>query len=78
MVVDAKKGAIVQRIPVAGAQLLHNIAIDPAGIVYVSDLFTGKIHRIKGQEVTTYLENLQGPAACWCPEAISISTRAQD
>jgi sugar lactone lactonase YvrE len=41
---------------------LHNIAIDPSGTVYVSDMFTGKVHRIKGQDVSTYIENLRMPA----------------
>lgn len=62
VVVDVEKGAIVERIPIEGARLLHNIDIDPQGVVYVSDMFTGKVHRIEGSTVTTYLENLRGPA----------------
>ncbi len=62
VVVDAKKAAIVQRIPIRGARLLHNIAIDPSGTVYVSDMFTGRVFKIRGQEVSTYLENLRSPA----------------
>ena len=53
---------IVQRIPVSGASLLHNITIDPAGVLYVSDMFTGKVHRIEGQQVTTYVENPRSPS----------------
>jgi hypothetical protein len=51
VVVDTKKAAIVQRIPVPDARFLHNIAI-AAAIVYVSDTFTGKVYRIQNQQVS--------------------------
>ncbi|MBS1975464.1 MAG: ATP/GTP-binding protein, partial [Bacteroidetes bacterium] len=47
VVIDADKAAIVTHIKIEGAQLLHNIAIDKKGIVYVSDLFAGKIYKIE-------------------------------
>jgi hypothetical protein len=53
VVVDTMKAAIVQRIPVPDARLLHNIAIDAAAIVWVSDMFTGKVHRTQNQQVST-------------------------
>ena len=61
VVVDITKAAIVERIPVDGAMLLHNIDIAPDGTVYVSDLFTGKVHAIKDGTVSTYVEGLTGP-----------------
>lgn len=62
VVIDVEKAAIVERIPIKGARLLHNIDIDAKGVVYVSDMFGGKVHRIEESKVSTYLENLRGPA----------------
>lgn len=59
-VIDLKTGKIKERIPVAGAIFLNDITIDPKGIVYVSDSRTGKVHRIEGKTVTTYLEKKAG------------------
>jgi len=61
-VIDTKKAAIVQTIPVDGAQGLNDITVDPKnGVVYVSDSKTKKIHRIENGAVTTLLDNLKGP-----------------
>ena len=62
VVVDVKKAAIVRRIPTSGSRLLRDIAIDPAGTVYVSDMFTGKVFRIEGNDVSVHLQNLRGPS----------------
>jgi glucose/arabinose dehydrogenase len=62
VVIDVEKAAIVERIPIKGARLLHNIDIDARGVVYVSDMFAGKVFRIEGSEVSVFLENLRGPA----------------
>lgn len=61
VVVDIAKAAIVNRIAVEGATLLHNIDIAADGTVYVSDLFTGKVHTVKDGTVSTYVEGLTGP-----------------
>ena len=61
VVIDMEKAEIISRIPVEGASLLHNFDIDPEGIVYVSDMFGGRIHRIENGEVSTYLEGLNRP-----------------
>ncbi|HEY8897075.1 MAG TPA: ATP/GTP-binding protein, partial [Niastella sp.] len=60
-IIDIKKGAIVQTIPVEGAQGLNDITVDKKGVIYVSDSKTKKIHRIENGQVTTFLENLKGP-----------------
>lgn len=58
IVVDIDKAAVVQRIRIEGATLLHNFAIDTKGIVYVSDLFAGKVYRIENGKPALYLEGL--------------------
>ncbi|MCC6165563.1 MAG: ATP/GTP-binding protein [Acidobacteria bacterium] len=62
VVVDTTKATIVRRIPVPGATLLHNIVIASDGLLYVSDMFTGKIHAIRGDQVSTYVEQLSAPS----------------
>ena len=60
-VIDIKKGALIQTIPVAGAEGLNDLTVDKKGVVYVSDSKTKKIHRIENGQVSTWLENLKGP-----------------
>lgn len=60
-VIDTKKAAIVQTIPVEGAQALNDLTVDKNGVVYVSDSKNKKIHRIENGQVTTWIENLKGP-----------------
>lgn len=62
VIVDTKNAAIVRRVPIPSATLLHNIVIAPDGVVFVSDMFTGKIHTVRGDEVSTYVEKLSGPS----------------
>lgn len=59
-VIDLAKGAIIKRIPIEGAGMLNDLAIDSKGIVYVSDTRTGKVHRIEGDEPAVYLEGIPG------------------
>lgn len=60
VVIDVKKGAIEKRIAIAGAQGLNDITIGPAGVVYVSDSRTGKVHRIVKDKPELFMENLKG------------------
>ena len=60
-VIDIKKGAIVQTIPVEGAMGLNDITVDKKGVLYVSDSKVKRVHRIENGNVTTWLENLKGP-----------------
>jgi len=60
-VIDIDKGAIVQTIPVDGAEGLNDITVDEKGIVYVSDSKTKKVHRIDNGTASVWIENLQGP-----------------
>jgi hypothetical protein len=61
VVIDTRDGSISKRIKVAGSTFLNDVTVDKKGVVYVSDSRTKKVHRIKKGNVTTHLENLQGP-----------------
>lgn len=62
IVVDIAKGEVSERILIEGARLLHNITFDDKGGVFVSDMFTGKIHLIQNGQISTYIENMQSAA----------------
>lgn len=59
-VIDVDKATIVKRIPVEGAQMLNDVAIDSKGIIYVTDTQGGKVYRIEGDKPAVYLENMPG------------------
>lgn len=61
VVIDIAKGAIVEKIPVAGSQKLNDITIDAHGVVYVSDSGAKRVHRIEAGKASLFLENLKGP-----------------
>ena len=57
--IEIASGKILSRIPVAGAKFLNDVATAPDGTVYVSDMATSKIHRIKDGKVSTFAEGEQ-------------------
>lgn len=59
-VIDVDKATIVKHIPVEGAIMLNDLAIDSKGIIYVSDTRGAKVYRIEGDKPTVYLENMPG------------------
>jgi hypothetical protein len=59
-VIDVDKGTIIKRIPVEGAQMLNDLAMDAKGVIYVSDTRSGKVYRIEEGKPTVYLENMPG------------------
>ncbi len=61
VVIDIAKAAIVQTIPVEGAQRLNDVTIDRAGVVYVSDSGTKRVYAITNGKAALWLENLAGP-----------------
>ena len=61
VVIDTKTGTINRRIPVPGAVFLNDLSIDKKGVIYVSDSRAAKVHRIKNDVATLFLENLKNP-----------------
>ncbi|HWA27260.1 MAG TPA: ATP/GTP-binding protein [Lacunisphaera sp.] len=61
VVVDVEKGAIVDRIPVAGAHGLNDVAVDAKGVVYVSDSKDKKIYTITDGKAAVLVDGLKGP-----------------
>ena len=59
-VIDVDKASVIKRIPVEGAQMLNDLAVDSKGVIYVSDTRGAKVYRIEGDKPTVYLENMPG------------------
>jgi len=59
--IDIAEKKIVKRIPVEGASFLNDVSAGEDGTIYVSDMGTGKVHQLKEDSVSVYLENLKGP-----------------
>lgn len=57
--IDIASGTIKSRIQVEGAKFLNDVATAPDGTVYVSDMLTSKIHRIKDGKASTWAEGDQ-------------------
>ncbi len=58
-VIDIETQTVEARIPVPDSVFLNDIAVDDAGVVYVSDTRTNKIHRIANGAAEVYLEDLE-------------------
>ena len=55
-IIDIAKGELVESVPYEGAQFLNDVAIGADGTVYISDMFTSKIHTWRGGKAGTFLE----------------------
>jgi len=60
VVIDVAKGKVKKIIAIDGAKFLNDITVTDAGIVYVSDSRTQKIHRLENDQVSLYLDNING------------------
>jgi hypothetical protein len=56
VVIDVKKGAIAQTIPIEGSQRLNDVTVDTAGTVYVSDMQGLKIYAVKNGKPSVFIE----------------------
>ncbi len=61
VVIDIAKGAIVDKIAVAGAHGLNDITVDPQGVIYVSDSKDKKIYAVDGGKASLVIEGLKAP-----------------
>jgi sugar lactone lactonase YvrE len=59
-VIDLTKGTVIRRIPVPGAIMLNDVAIDSKGVVYVTDTRAGKVYRIENEKPELFLDNRPG------------------
>lgn len=55
-IIDIEKGKLVKSVPYEGAQFLNDVAVSADGTVYISDMFTSKIHTWDGSKAGTFLE----------------------
>jgi len=53
--ISINSGRIINKYEVAGAEFLNDLAIDEVGSVYISDMFTGKVHKISNGKISTIL-----------------------
>jgi DNA-binding beta-propeller fold protein YncE len=58
VVIDIKKQKVIKKIPVADSVFLNDVTVNADGVVYISDTRTHKIHRLKGDKVELYLDNV--------------------
>ena len=58
VVIDIKKRKLIKKIPIADSVFLNDVTVNSSGIVYVSDTRTNKIHQIKNDVPSLYLENM--------------------
>ncbi|MGC9344662.1 MAG: SMP-30/gluconolactonase/LRE family protein [Bacteroidales bacterium] len=69
VVIDITQAAIKEKIPVAGAAFLNDVAVDVNGKVYFSDSGTGKIHIYENGEVKDWItEGLERPNGLFIEE----------
>jgi hypothetical protein len=58
VVINIKKRKVIKKIPIADSIFLNDVTVNSRGIVFVSDTRTNKVHRIKNDEPSLYLENM--------------------
>ena len=77
--IDMKTGKLLDEYPVEGASFLNDVTVDPAsGAVYISDMSTGKIHRLANGQVEEFgvTTNLSRPnGLCFTGGQLYIGTK---
>ncbi len=56
VVINVESAAIENKYKVDDAKFLNDVAADPNGNIYVSDMMLNRIHRLQGSEFTIWLE----------------------
>ena len=54
---NVESGEMDMRFTVDGAVFLNDVAVDENGVVYFSDTRTNKIHKLEGNEISTWVED---------------------
>lgn len=52
--IDTESGTIDKRFKIEGAKFLNDVDVDDKGVIYVSDTYGNKIHKIANDEVTEW------------------------
>lgn len=60
VVIDIKNAKIIKKYPVEGAGMLNDVTVSDKGVVYFSDSRTGKIHQIVNDQLSTFMEGVNG------------------
>lgn len=58
VVIDIKRGKVIQKIPVEGTTFLNDITVDQKGNVFVSDTRLGTVYKVKYGKAELYLDKL--------------------
>jgi hypothetical protein len=66
VVIDTQKGEVKDRIPLSGARMPNDVAIDPEGNLYISDTAGNAVFRYAGGQLEKWLEGLDGPNGLYC------------
>lgn len=59
-VIDIASATILKRIPVQGAVMLNDLAIDRRGTIYVSDTRAGKVYRCTNEQPEIWIDSIAG------------------
>jgi len=55
--IDMKSGAVMREFPVEGAKFLNDMIPDKEGNIYISDMGTGKIHRLHNGAIGVWIDD---------------------
>ena len=58
VIIDIAKAKVISRIAAEGAVFLNDVAVNPAGDVFVSDTRINKIYQLKNGKLDVFLENV--------------------
>ncbi|SKB44065.1 SMP-30/gluconolactonase/LRE family protein [Daejeonella lutea] len=61
VIIDIASGKIEQKVPIAGAVGLNDIAVDGQGVLYISDSPGKRVFRFEKGKSEVFLDNLNGP-----------------
>ena len=59
--IDTRSGEKVKSYPVGGAEFLNDIAVDDAGVLYITDSRTGSIHKLHNDSVSVLIKSDEFP-----------------